>query len=352
MARFFALSALAAAAIFSTSAQAASLDAQQILQQFNVVTLGDVVTTSHVDGRSYVSGSISGQNAVFGMHPDDMPASNYAALTVMGKGVAAGQAAVNNVQVTDFGAVVYGNITNSTVNNGHSAIYGDSTNTSYNGSGTVYASGTISGGNIAHKLDEVAAGSVQAVNTAAATSTNFSYVLGELSSSMSAFKSTGSSVAIADKTATFTAVEKNGVAVFDLTSIDSDLFDYNKVTQFAFDLGSATTVYLNTDITSANINVNFLADSAKWAGKSLIWNFYAATDLTIDAQFGGSILALNANLVQNQNIEGGVYVDNLDSRAEIHLNPFIGAVPEPETYAMLLAGLGLVGFVARRRKSA
>jgi len=25
-------------------------------------------------------------------------------------------------------------------------------------------------------------------------------------------------------------------------------------------------------------------------------------------------------------------------------------VPEPETYAMLLAGLGLVGFMARRRK--
>ncbi|MYM24663.1 PEPxxWA-CTERM sorting domain-containing protein [Duganella sp. FT135W] len=28
-----------------------------------------------------------------------------------------------------------------------------------------------------------------------------------------------------------------------------------------------------------------------------------------------------------------------------------GAVPEPETYAMLLAGLGLVGFAARRRKA-
>jgi hypothetical protein len=26
-------------------------------------------------------------------------------------------------------------------------------------------------------------------------------------------------------------------------------------------------------------------------------------------------------------------------------------VPEPETYAMLLAGLGLVGFMARRRQA-
>jgi hypothetical protein len=30
----------------------------------------------------------------------------------------------------------------------------------------------------------------------------------------------------------------------------------------------------------------------------------------------------------------------------------VSAVPEPETYAMLLAGLGAVGFVARRRRSA
>ena len=28
----------------------------------------------------------------------------------------------------------------------------------------------------------------------------------------------------------------------------------------------------------------------------------------------------------------------------------VAVVPEPETYAMLLAGLGLVGFMARRRK--
>ena len=32
------------------------------------------------------------------------------------------------------------------------------------------------------------------------------------------------------------------------------------------------------------------------------------------------------------------------------LNAVVSSVPEPESYAMLLAGLGLVGTVVRRRK--
>lgn len=35
----------------------------------------------------------------------------------------------------------------------------------------------------------------------------------------------------------------------------------------------------------------------------------------------------------------------------ILVNVNVAAVPEPETYAMMLAGLGLVGFAARRRKA-
>jgi hypothetical protein len=38
----------------------------------------------------------------------------------------------------------------------------------------------------------------------------------------------------------------------------------------------------------------------------------------------------------------------LDHFAELG-SPMLAAIPEPETYALMLPGLGLLGFVARRR---
>jgi len=56
------------------------------------------------------------------------------------------------------------------------------------------------------------------------------------------------------------------------------------------------------------------------------------------------------------------YTDGSNQNSYHHLNGLsfgvqvdataVAAVPEPETYAMMLAGLGLLGFMSRRRKSA
>jgi choice-of-anchor A domain-containing protein len=347
-------------ALFITLALAGSahaaltpLTAQQTLQQFNAVVLGDVKSTSHIDGRTYIGGALTGTNKpVFAMHPNDVLASSYAGLTVMGKGVAAGSYAVDGAYVTGIGALVYGNTKDLGIGYGNSTVYGNTKSTDFNGSGTFYVSGTMDGGNRgATQVYDPAVG-VQALNTQAATSTDFAKVLGGLSTGLKAMTAT-SSVSIVGNRATFSVVADHGVAVFNLADYETQLFS-NSVNEFSFTgLDKATTVILNTGVSSATLGDKFLDDVANQYSSKMIWNFYKATDLTVTTQFAGSILATKAALTTYSNVDGGVYVASLDQHEEIHLHNFSGnvsAVPEPATYAMLLAGLGLVGWTTRRRK--
>lgn len=73
-----------------------------------------------------------------------------------------------------------------------------------------------------------------------------------------------------------------------------------------------------------------LASNAAWNTYSL--SFIASANTNYNLTF---------NNAGGDNV--GIVLDNV--------NVLVSAVPEPETYAMLLAGLGLMGTIARRRKA-
>lgn len=337
--RHFVLPAtIAATSFFSINAHA-QLDANQTLNQFNAIVFGNVVSHSHVDGRTWVGGNVSGGDYV--QHAGDTPASSYAGLTVKGN--------ASNLHVNGLGAVIVGNFSNAIVNTGSTAVLGNVTNSNLNG--PAYVAGISSGSNFNGGDKLPSPNDTMQTNLAAVDSTDFHSLLSNTSSALSQLSNT-SSVTVNGSTATFSAVvDATGLAAFNLT--DAEATQIFSLGQFDFLLNGATTVIINSGLENISISANFLASSAHTIGSSVIWNFYDASSIVLNSQFGGSVLAVDATLTNYQNIEGGVYVQNLNQYGEIHLQPFTGnlvtAVPEPSSYAMFLIGLGLLAFSARRR---
>lgn len=100
-------------------------------------------------------------------------------------------------------------------------------------------------------------------------------------------------------------------------------------------------------------------------GTTAAWSFVGSgTGGYADIDFGTGFGANSSNrLSQNDyvtwNVTGlgtssltnmYVRIKGIDGGYMANYMPLTAVVPEPETYAMLLAGLGLIGFTARRRK--
>jgi hypothetical protein len=348
-ARRLTLIAAAAATLLASSAHATTaLTAKDAVTQFNVIAWNDYTTTSHVQGRTFVGNNLIGNGAVLSQESGKMPASAFAGLTVIGN---------MSGTTVENGGVYAGSISNSIINNGSSYIKGNSTNTSYSGSGNYYAGGTVSGGNLNQQRSTTAnalqTGYKDAAQSTGVSNTNdMANIVQGYSAYLSLLQSTGGTVDISsDKhTVTFNAkADANGVAVFDLTSMESDIFN-STVTDFKFNLNGASGVVFNTNDADLTLNVN--VNRADLGGK-LVWNFAGASSVTADKTFDGQILVANGTFSNlNANVNGGVYAKNVISTGEIHQVTLAATVPEPETYAMLLAGLGMMGFMARRRRKA
>jgi hypothetical protein len=87
--------------------------------------------------------------------------------------------------------------------------------------------------------------------------------------------------------------------------------------------------------------VQALAQSGSWAG-------LAASMPNGTSPYGSLIGGSAASMIWTDAFDGSSASEN--GYALFRTATAVVAVPEPETYAMLIAGLGLLGFAARRRK--
>ena len=100
-----------------------------------------------------------------------------------------------------------------------------------------------------------------------------------------------------------------------------------------------------------------LGNAPNFGASTLTVSLFKGDDLTAPALF-----AVDWADVANQKftldsskytfLVSGVTSGSLGSAYTLTVSSTAGVIPEPETYAMLLAGLGVVGMVARRRKMA
>ena len=260
------------------------------------------------------------------------------------------------------GAVlVAGNLSGSSysINDHNKDAYVTHGNTGYAlvvGGNLSYSSGSIKHGN--YYVGGTTSTSRVGLDTATKTTVNpvsFSATSAQLkntSTSLSKVAATGSS-ALAYGGLTLKG-GAGSVQVFDLSA--STLASVNN---FKFsNLHTNDTLILNISGTNVTLSGGY-DDFSKY---NVLYNFYEAQTVTLKGVgLYGSVLAPLATLAGgNGQINGSVVVGNWASDIQVNANHYftptnvsgyVSAVPEPETYAMLLAGLGLVGFMARRRKN-
>jgi choice-of-anchor A domain-containing protein len=278
--------------------RAASMTAKDILSSFNLVTTGKVSTQSDIVGDAVVGGDLSG--ATFFGGGANVPSSPD--LYLFGK-------LNSSLNLNSRGNLYYaGSINPSSVN--------------FNGGGKDFGAPPNP---LGYYTDPLTALSTQLSGLTATTGTSF--VNGK-----------------------FNAGSNTGIVVFDISGSElaSDLVNHD----ISFTGKGGTSYIINvignfTDPSSTHFNVD---------QEDALFNFEDATTVNL-GQWGASILAPDAavKITSGGNIEGSLFAQSFLGGGELHNNNlFNGAlptapVPEPSTWAMLIAGFAGLGFLGWRR---
>ncbi|WP_423822262.1 choice-of-anchor A family protein [Salinisphaera sp. SPP-AMP-43] len=305
------------------TASATALTAGDILNQYNLVVFDDLDTNSHVDGRTYVGGDLTGNGGDFFQHGSQAAASAYPAL-IVGGDVSGGDKHVNS----NGNALIGGNVSHLTMNGGSAAV-----------GGTVEANS--SHGNFR--------------SSASVAIPDFESILRGYSSALAGETGNGS-IRMNGSRAIFSADPNQALTVF---NISGDFF--NGVNEIEVSGDATSRLLINVDGNPGTIAANFLGDYSSLQ-TSLIWNFFDASAIDFQRQFRGSILAPEAAITNSNNLEGSVVAGSFYQRGEVHLpgfgndfpstEPPSADIPEPPVWLLFFAGvLGLGLFRSRRRAS-
>jgi len=288
------------------------------LNEFNLVLFGDLKATSnvHVYGKALITGDLN-SSGEFGSRLNDVAFN-----------------ATNNVEV--LGSVSSSNLT---IQNGYLA-YGDS---------AIVGSLNCNEGGIAQGA------CVRAISNLAEVTGRAASIYNTLSAESAYYASLAATGAVDLSTNTFkyTGVATD-LAVFDIAG--ADLFSANA--NWKLDFGSALNVVLNVsgEFLSNPGSVNLTNGFSTSTYSNILWNFTDATSLNLGNGWKGSVLALDADIKINNDIDGSVAAKSYTGNGQIHhfywdYTPPETPVSEPPMSLLLLAGLGMIGLGRLRRRS-
>lgn len=278
-----------------------------VLRTWNLVVLGDLTSSSEVEGKTFVGGDLNGNSSNYQIS-GSVPATSGGTpgLTVVGD--------------------VNGGAKN--LNNGSGAVVGGNVNSGLNLNGaaqTVQVGGTISNTNVNQNTvtSGLSASDPAFTQNLTQQSSLIATSMNGLSHSMSE-QAANSQLTISGNTGTFTAQpDANGVAVFNISSADLD-----KIGEIKFNLNGADTAIVNVSGSAITLDDNFLGGTQN-LGEHVIWNFYEADTLALTTAWGGSVLAPDAAATTSNYIQGSAVFGSLVQNGEMHVGTYTGSYQTP-----------------------